>query len=252
MILEIPLPLKKVKDNLLFYWFYSVSPLKTVFKENEEKLLHYQNIHRGEKCFIIGAGPSLKNTNLSLLKNKYVIGVNSVYRHGKSREVCDYFACSDQRVWKVHREGILDLDLPTFLASDAARDYAKENIRKQNVTLVRTKSYLNVLGYMPTNLAEYISGGHTVIADICLPLTLWMGFDTVYLVGCDYENKGVRWDGLKTENLKAMGLRKEDRVMLSFEKCKHAFEYNGKKIINATIGGKLEVFERTSLESVLE
>ena len=38
-----------------------------------------KNIHAGERCFIIGSGPSLKKLDLTHLKDDYFIGVNAVY-----------------------------------------------------------------------------------------------------------------------------------------------------------------------------
>ena len=43
-------------------------------RESIRKLGALKNSHKGERCFIVGNGPSLKNTDLSLLKNDFTIG----------------------------------------------------------------------------------------------------------------------------------------------------------------------------------
>ena len=37
----------------------------------------FKNIHSGERCFILGNGPSLKNVDLSLLADEFVFTVNN-------------------------------------------------------------------------------------------------------------------------------------------------------------------------------
>jgi uncharacterized Rossmann fold enzyme len=36
-------------------------------KQNKAKLKKYHNIHKGKRCFIVANGPSLKQTDLTLL-----------------------------------------------------------------------------------------------------------------------------------------------------------------------------------------
>lgn len=48
-------------------------------RESCRRLGLLKDSHRGERCFIVGNGPSLKNTDLSLLKNEFAIGMNRVF-----------------------------------------------------------------------------------------------------------------------------------------------------------------------------
>ena len=43
------------------------------------KLGEFKDVHAGQRCFIIGNGPSLKQTNLSHLRNEYSFGMNRIY-----------------------------------------------------------------------------------------------------------------------------------------------------------------------------
>jgi hypothetical protein len=38
-----------------------------------------KDIHKGERCFVIGNGPSLKNTDISKLENEFTFGMNRIY-----------------------------------------------------------------------------------------------------------------------------------------------------------------------------
>ena len=46
---------------------------------NTAKLKQFHNIHTGERCFIIGNGPSLKIADLEKIKNEYTFGANRIY-----------------------------------------------------------------------------------------------------------------------------------------------------------------------------
>ena len=48
-------------------------------KKNRMNLLRYKDIHKGERCFIIGNGPSLNKMDLSLLKDEITFGMNRIY-----------------------------------------------------------------------------------------------------------------------------------------------------------------------------
>ena len=43
-----------------------------------------------------------------------------------------------------------------------------------------------------------------------------------------------------------------DRMELAYKKAKTYFEDDGRKIVNATVGSKLEIFDRIEYESLFE
>ena len=48
-------------------------------RESIRQLAALKDIHRGQRCFIIGNGPSLKKTDLSHLKSEFTFGMNRFY-----------------------------------------------------------------------------------------------------------------------------------------------------------------------------
>jgi len=46
---------------------------------NERRLLALHNAHRGQRCFIMGNGPSLNQCDLTPLAGEYTFGVNSIF-----------------------------------------------------------------------------------------------------------------------------------------------------------------------------
>ena len=44
-----------------------------------DALISIRGSHRGERAFIIGNGPSLRETDLSPLRNEFTFGLNRIY-----------------------------------------------------------------------------------------------------------------------------------------------------------------------------
>ncbi len=51
--------------------------IREAIKDNAQ----FKNKYAGKRCFILGNGPSLKEQDLSLLKDEYVFTVNQITRH---------------------------------------------------------------------------------------------------------------------------------------------------------------------------
>lgn len=225
------------------------------YRYNSYKLKKFKDINKGERCFIIGTGPSINNTNLSLLKNEIIFGVNTLYRGlSKFGITCDYYAVSDVKVWKRHFKNILDLDTVLFLSSYTGKEYLSnlsfyQKFQKEEPIVIRDLGDMRSSGWLNKDLSIGAYWGSTVIIDICLQAAYYMGFKTVYLLGCDCDYTGLhRFDGLPTENVV-----QEDwpKVFAAYEICKEIYESDSREIINATVGGKLEVFKREKLEEIL-
>ncbi len=48
-------------------------------RDTMERLEALHNRHKGERCFIIGNGPSLRHTDMSKLRGEYTLGMNRIY-----------------------------------------------------------------------------------------------------------------------------------------------------------------------------
>lgn len=90
---------KIIKDN---------SQYKGLIQTNEK----YRNIHDGERCFIIGNGPSLKNVNLSKLCNEYTITVNQSPRMENFKDIhTTYHLWVDERFFHLKQDNPNDMEL---------------------------------------------------------------------------------------------------------------------------------------------
>jgi hypothetical protein len=67
-----------------FFDYFSIDKkkLKIIKRKGYQKRLRdLRDKHKGKRCFIIGNGPSLKNMDISKLKNEITIGSNGIYKN---------------------------------------------------------------------------------------------------------------------------------------------------------------------------
>ncbi len=228
------------------------------YRYNGHKLKKFKDIHKGQRCFIIGTGPSLNKTNLSLIKDEIIFGVNTLYQGlPKFGITCDYYAVSDVEVWKSHFKNIFDLETILFLSSDTGKEYLShlrfyKKYQKNEPFVIRDLGAMWSSGWLVKDLSIGAYWGDTVIIDICLQAAYYMGFKEVYLLGCDCDYSGMhRFNGSTTECVAGGAAGDWSMVFDSYEICKKAYEEDDREIINATVGGKLEIFKRRKLEEIV-
>lgn len=233
------------------------------FTENERRLLALKDKHKGERCFIIGNGPSLNHLDLTLMANEFTFGVNAIYTNYEKMQfyptfyVVEDIYVAEDRAPEInayhHSLKFFGNYLRYCLKPDA--DTYWMNVRLYG----RYKDFPRFSEFA----AQRVYAGGTV-SYICMQLAFYMGFSEVYLVGFDhsyvipkdavtkgtsilstgddpnhfnaaYFGKGKRWHDPKV-----------DRMEKAYEKARAAYEKHGRVIRNATYGGKLEVFERVN------
>ena len=230
-----------------------------------------KGIHAGERCFVIGNGPSLRAEDLDKLKNEYTFAANRIFKifeHTDWRPT--YYLSTDQLVLRS-----IYKDLPSygmehmFLAVD-------KKVKIVSATNKITRIYYDKLcfdvdfhcwndvhAYVSEDVSDHFGMGHTVTFN-AIQLALYMGFTEIYLLGIDHSYSIVRDADGKIHEDKTVkdyfdDRRYTDRTDFSYNNVTHAYEVAREycdnhriKIFNATRGGKLEVFERVDFDSIFD
>lgn len=146
---------------------------------------------KGKRCFIMGNGPSLNQTPLENLENDFVWGVNRCHLLYNRISWRPQFYCAvDHRVTPHIAPEIdrLSNKLPDnlfFLPNQYSklRDWNdRENIIWTTEKLQDPK--LGPDGYFSTNPPSFLRTPNTVTIT-CIQLAVYMGFNPIYLIGCD-------------------------------------------------------------------
>jgi len=171
-----------------------------------------KNIHKGKECVIIGNGTSLTESVINKIKDKKTIGCNGIiFAKDKWGFVPDYITMSDKywlkpEIWSKFEKSESTIVMSRFILEDMANYHMPIEIEQMaflddNVYMVnaintpvigndRLKSFKDIS--FDLSKGTYVCG--TVIQDISIPLSVWLGFKTIYLVGCDCSLDG-HWYG---------------------------------------------------------
>lgn len=276
MKLKIKIILKVLKLYNIFIFFkirfeYSVSKLLFLSKYNSNKkdLIALQNIHRGERCFIIGNGPSLDVNDLDRLKDEVTFATNHIYKIFNQTEWRPtYYTVMDDSFVN-QRENIEIIrnisSKKTFLR---LQSYIKtKELNDNNIYFLNTKysrKYLKNPKFS-TDISKEVYTIATV-SYVALQLAIYMGFKEIYLIGFDhsYSNE-VTKSGVKVSNpnIKSyFGAKKDDyknegfvaihEMDIAYNKAYNESLIQNVLIYNATKGGKLEVFPRIDFEELFK
>lgn len=218
---------------------------------SKSRMAAFQDIHRGKRCVIIGNGPSLNKMDLSFLEGEICFGMNRIFLifdQWKFRPA--YYVSVNPLVIEQSADDILALQMPKFLSHKGIKFFDAPHdlmfIDEHNKWTFAKDPYAGM------------HEGWTVTF-VAMQLAFFMGFSEVVLIGVDhhfvtpgdpnkevvsqgddpnhfhpdYFGKGMRWH-----------LPDLERSEHSYHMAKEAFESSGRRIVDATLDGKLTIFPK--------
>lgn len=160
----------------------------------------YKNKHKGERCFILGNGPSLNNINFSELSTEYIFTVNQLFKNPKFGELyTNYHIWSDPIFFDISSEERLDEEYVNefykvntfdnkpicFVPIQAKKYIGRFGIDKElNINYIHTclTFFDGIKRY--SDYAKLVPSFSTVVINT-IQLAIYMGFKEIYLLGCD-------------------------------------------------------------------
>ena len=240
-----------------------VTKLKDALYRPKPNYVALKNKHLGQRCFIVGTGPSLVLEDIDKLKGEYTFSMNSIFKcYDKTSWRPTYYGISDYRFYNIFRKQI---DEPETL-KDTTLIYSTFEVmyrNKKNKTAVpvycsNTRNAISLmkdLTYkhigLSKHLDRYVNNGSTV-AFIMIQLAIYMGFKDIYLLGADCTYLGKDHSDL-TPNSKKQKIGRNDGIkFIDVYSSLLPDLPEDVHIYNATRGGMLEVFPRVDLDEVLK
>lgn len=234
---------------------------RTVCRE----LCQYRNIHKGERCFIIGTGPSLTVGDLERLKGEVTFGSNRIFEIFKQTDWRPtYYMNQDYQLICKFTEEIKKLQAKRkFMPIEVMRYFP--GVTDTSFFVLRHKDFYPKDADFSTHIDKYMGQGFTVTYG-AIQMAYYMGFSEVYLLGIDHNysvslnEKGVPvvrddvkdyFKGSKASNAGLNLPRVVESTMAYMTARKFADTHKDFKIFNATRGGKLEAFERIDFDELL-
>lgn len=201
-----------MRENLLKYNIKTLMGTKNLNKlicikklnKQTKKILaqniKYKDKHIGERCFIIGNGPSIKKQDLSKLINDVTFTVNQLPRNPVFREInTNYHLWMDERFFEIDKSKAEDMDLlnvmksvntsnnmPVVFYRLAAKKMVDEFKLNEllNIEYLQDGIIFNEEFNEMFDFTKLIPSYSTVIF-YAISLAIYMGFKEIYLLGCD-------------------------------------------------------------------
>jgi hypothetical protein len=153
-----------------------------------ERLTELKDCHAGKRCFIIGNGPSLKQTDLTKLRDEYTFGMNRIYLLFQELGfTTSYYVSVNSLVIEQCLADILCLPIPSFL-SWRSRYAFRENEAGMSLHPNNHTIFLHTT-YTGPKFATDVRGRlweSATVTYVALQLAFFMGFKTVILIGVDH------------------------------------------------------------------
>lgn len=221
---------------------------------HNKKIEKFSNLHKGKRCFIVALGGSLREEDLNKLhdNNEISFSMNRIYKAFDNVEWRpDYYICADRKGLELMEDDILKMQVKNkFLVNSGVNidKFKDENVYRTNIVVLKTKSGLTKFS---DDCSRRVYVGGTVVYG-CIQLAAYMGFSEIILLGVDFDydhNSSAKHFYEKGKNT-GSGTFDKDEVVLAFNLAKEYAEEHGIRIVNATRGGKLEIFDRVDFDSL--
>jgi hypothetical protein len=223
------------------------------------RLERFRDRHKGEELVLVCNGPSLNKTDFLLLRNKVIMGLNKIYLGFPLYKFYPrYYVAVNKEVIMQGAERISTLKCVNFIASG--------NYQGKIASSPWThwlKADLQPMGFSK-DICLGVHQGWTV-THVALQIAFFMGFERVVIVGMDHR---YEYEGRPNELKRMTGPDLNHFCANYFQGCawnnpdlsnaeeayriaRYTYEQDGRSIIDCTVDGACEIFEKRSLREVL-
>ena len=222
------------------------------------RLDRFRDCHQGETLVLVCNGPSLNQTDFSLIRRQTCMGLNKIHL-GLKRFAFQprYFVAINERVLSQSAKEIGSLNSIRFIKDIGEGNPIPESALTYHIR-PRTEARFH------TDLTRGFHEGYTVTF-AALQIAYFMGFEKVVIVGMDHR---YSYQGAPNEACELIapdtnhfdptyfsGYSWNNPDLASSERfyalAREAFEAAGRRIIDCTVDGACTVFEKGRLEKVL-
>lgn len=213
----------------------------------------------GKPILVVGNGPSLNQTPLDRFKGVPAIGMNKIdLLFDRFQWRPSLIVCVNNLVVKQHAQTFTKSEIPVYLGWKSR--------------IFMTRKAKNVHYFLNKNTQNFSkdltkgAGSSATVTYTALQFAYFTGADPVILFGVDHsfnvtgkqanyaKREGPDVNHFDPNYFKAgsyWGIPNLEQSEMAYRYSKAAFEADGRKIYDATIGGKLRIFDRIAVEEAL-
>ena len=234
------------------------------------------NRHRGERCFILATGPSIKGQDLTLLRNETCIAVSNFFVHPDYALIKPRYYClaphhppiteDAWQAWMTELSAGVGEATMFFSLVDQQRNTHDGLFANNEIHFLSMGGAWQRVRTKGVDLTHPVPGPQSVPV-MALLIAIYMGFQSIYLLGCDHDwilhvgNSAHFYN----ENRHALNRKNYDEWLGSdfsstcqdyinlwqqYRNIRDSAKLSSTKIYNATDGGLLDVFPRSAYNTI--
>jgi hypothetical protein len=259
-------------DNVLYRAYNLLSDVLFNLNSDLKKIVSgnsiFENTHRGERCFILGTGPSLdrlEEAELSVVNENVVFGVNSLYKSRVGKLVAPrYYTLVDNLYWGSWSGTFADVSEayknspPIFITDPRARHILAATTDAQTALYVHAKKY--PVACVDSDLSRNVFATMNVVSNSILA-AMYLGFKEIYLLGCDYNAFCTQGHGHCYDDSHEVSQYEYSLAFyLKYYHLTTEFHYliarlaleKGVKVVNLTPGSLLDAYPRKDFKDCVQ
>ena len=233
-----------------------------------ERLASLKDIHKGRRAFIIGNGPSLKQTDLGKLANEITFGMNRIYlMFPELGFKTTYLSVVNDLVIEQTAGDLAALEIPKFITWRSRRFFDPAQFAGDKYSNLPTFLYTTYDAPRFSPDVRWRVWEGATVTYVTMQLAFHMGFDQVYIIGVDHNytttgrpNTTITSEGDDPNHFSGQYFGKGFRWQLpdletseiAYRMARKAYESAGRQIMDATVGGKLTIFEKVNYDSLFQ
>ena len=213
---------------------------------------------QNQPIIVVGNGPSLKQTPLEEFSDTFAIGMNKIHLlYSSTRWRPSLIVCVNNLVARQNRAVFATSDIPVFLAWKCRWFMGRNN--NPDLHYFKNRATME----FSTDVSEWAAGLSPTVTYTALQFAYYLGGNPVILFGVDHEfdtapdASGImkktgpdknHFDPDYFQDGQYWGLPDLEGSEAAYRIARKAFEQDGREILDATIGGKLQVFRKINLD----
>lgn len=223
--------------------------------EELRSLDSYKSLHKGERCFLVGNGPSLGKLDLRKLEGELAFTVNRGYLAASvGLPKTPYYLITDPLTYGPYASEVRQADVGTrFYRADVCDlpEYHAAPDREPAIRVPFHRAPTMDDGYFAEDATTGVFRGFTVLLDAA-QLAFMMGCREVYVIGCDldYQQADTHVYGTGPIEQARLTVMPVPKVLKAMSVAARAFESRGGVFANAGVGGRLDTIPRVDYASL--
>jgi hypothetical protein len=244
---------------------WPAATLHPLRRESIRRLAALRDQHSGERCFIIGNGPSLRQTDLTRLKGEFTFGLNRIYLMFPELEfTTSCLVVVNELVLAQSAAEMIALPLPKFFTWRARQHILSGRSFRQDSSLMFLDTDFTGSENFSSEVTRRLFEGNTVTY-VAMQLAFFMGFQEAILIGVDHNyvtqgkpNEAVISPGDDPNHFAPNYFGKGYKWQLpdlegnerAYRLARQAYADAGRRLVDATVGGKLTIFPKVDYNSL--